>query len=227
MPSRTHIDEVKAAELLWKLSSIVKKEFDSLPSSCQQTFLLCDSDDDSSALYRVQESLSKRRRRAVSVESVEGLYRNPSSPVLSCRPVAIVEGSPSLSSARCVDHHDWSNRASVDTPAIPSLIANTEIPLPPSYGKRKRETFVGQKTNTLSVRATLKKKFSWKQYPEVRHCDGCYFPSPAELKYLFAILTYLDICYPSWKNTWWPTKTTISSTPLGTTPRSKGSTTTA
>ena len=40
------------------------------------------------------------------------------------------------------------------------------------YGKRKRESFVGIATKSGTVRATLKKKFSWKQYPEVSHRES-------------------------------------------------------
>lgn len=59
-----------------------------------------------------------------------------------------------------IEHHDWSNH--VGSYKESSFQGTTK-----KQGKRKDDSFVGQMPRSL-VRATLRRKFSWKQYPEVR-----------------------------------------------------------
>jgi hypothetical protein len=75
-----------------------------------------------------------------------------------------------------LDHFDWGSK-----PPPPPLLLSSPLglnvlhqkqrggPSPVKNSKRKREGFVGTAAKPeVAVRGTLRKKFSWKQYPEVR-----------------------------------------------------------
>jgi hypothetical protein len=80
-------------------------------------------------------------------------------------------------SAENLEHFDWSNIGSPANknhyPSSPLLLVGSSSP--PSdllkqskNSKRKREGFLGTATKqNVAVRGTLRKKFSWKQYPEL------------------------------------------------------------
>lgn len=97
-----------------------------------------------------------------------------------------------LHAADHLEHFDWSQRRAPPAPAEKhkaSSLLRVESSPPPSSppplddlggnnnnkhqgnsknSKRKREGFVGQaQTPEIAVRGTLRKKFSWKQYPEL------------------------------------------------------------
>mmetsp|Transcript_11365 Transcript_11365/g.27400 ORF Transcript_11365/g.27400 Transcript_11365/m.27400 type:complete len:168 (+) Transcript_11365:557-1060(+) len=80
------------------------------------------------------------------------------SPLLSPASISTVRQSraavPDL-----IEHHDWSNRVGSYKQSLQVTIKK--------QSKQKDESFVGQ-IPRAKVRATLRRKFSWKQYPEVR-----------------------------------------------------------
>ena len=177
--NRTFTDEDVAAQLLWQMKAIATKEVESLPVACKQTFLddafflTHDSDGDSSS------SCSSGRKRTVSAESVEMMVTST-----SLSPFKILSGPTSNvqdQTQDAVDHHDWSNRSDSSATlqerspgegsglTIQKSIESPTLVATPGqrYGKRKRESFVGQTAKSGVVRATLKKKFSWKNYPEL------------------------------------------------------------
>jgi len=152
-------DEHAAARLLWQLKAIATKEVEkvNLPYSCIDSF------------YIDPTLSSKGRGRTISIESVDFAI-NSSSPVLSYTPKAYFDGKPSLvfgnsgdKSIDHLDHHDWGPAAQKPTPR-PSLISTDEGA---RQSKRKRESHVGLTTKSGIIRCTLRKKFSWKQYPEL------------------------------------------------------------
>mmetsp|Transcript_80151 Transcript_80151/g.120470 ORF Transcript_80151/g.120470 Transcript_80151/m.120470 type:complete len:243 (+) Transcript_80151:253-981(+) len=165
--NRAAYDEDLAARLLWQMKAIATKEVESLPLGSKQTFL---SDVFSPASHDSEEESSGGscgRSRTVSVESVEMLTSH--SPFKLSMLSSPGDGSRSVYTEDGVEHHDWSNRSgspSSGPPVLPSLQA-PKLATGHRYGKRKRESFVGQSTKAGTVRATLKKKFSWKQYPEL------------------------------------------------------------
>jgi len=57
-----------------------------------------------------------------------------------------------------LDHHDWSSHVGSYNQQAHEIIKKKS--------KRKNESFVGQ-IPKAKIRATLRRKFSWKQYPEV------------------------------------------------------------
>jgi hypothetical protein len=72
-----------------------------------------------------------------------------------------------------LDHHNWGS-AEVSPVAIKKtaymehpLLCNTNDII--KQYKKKKESFVGLSSKIGSVRATLRKKFSWKSYPELEN----------------------------------------------------------
>lgn len=171
------VDEQTAAKLLWQVKAIATKEFESLPHDCKQNMFTTDmisvTSEDSSEV----EELSDRRRRTVSIESMDMLSYSTISPK-PVKTITIIDsrytdspGSPGSQSDTSMEHHDWSKRVAStscdDSLAAPSLTSSPTVLITQKYGKRKRENFVGLSTKAGTVRATLRKKFSWKQYPEL------------------------------------------------------------
>jgi hypothetical protein len=106
------------------------------------------------------------------VGSADMVRSTLSSPVLSSMSFTVIEARPSLISSRsdCMEHYDWSKHATQVVPkggTSPSLLPSPAFIVTQKYGRRKRESFVGLTTRPGTVRAKLRKKFSWKQYPEV------------------------------------------------------------
>lgn len=167
------VDEQTAAMLLWQVKAIATKEFESLPLYSKKNIFINDAysvtSEDSSEL----DELSERRKRTVSIDSIDMLSYSTESPKSSFKTITIIDArftdSPGSDS---MEHHDWSKRVTStscdDSLVAPSLTSNPAVLITQKYGKRKRENFVGLSTKTGTVRATLRKKFSWKQYPEVR-----------------------------------------------------------
>ena len=165
-------DEAVGAQLLWQMKSIATKEVESLPPRVISSFLLEDMPSPQTSHDSEEESTSDGRFRAVSVDSTLDMASAPSTPVLTSSPIRFISSKTTIPpSPDCMEHHDWSKRASSSPHAVliaaPTLLPGPEIVLGRKYGKRKRESFVGLTSKTGSVRATLRKKFSWKQYPEV------------------------------------------------------------
>ena len=171
------VDEQTAAKLLWQVKAIATKEFESLPQDCKQNIFTSDMISVTSEDSSEEEELSDRRRRTVSIESMDMLSYSTMSP----KPVKTITilgsrytDSPASQSdsSGSMEHHDWSKRVTNtscdDSLVAPSLTSNPTVLITQKYGKRKRENFVGLSTKVGTVRATLRKKFSWKQYPEVR-----------------------------------------------------------
>lgn len=165
---RTKNDEAAAARLLWQVRAIASKEFDSLPFHTKQNLFMTDVRSVSSEESEEDFPFFEQRRRAVSIESMDVMPYENSSPAPTLKRISIFNNrfteSPSVDS---VEHHDWSKRvAPIEELSAPSLSPKPRLLLH-KYGKRKRDTYVGLETETGSVRATLRKKFSWKQYPEL------------------------------------------------------------
>lgn len=156
------------AELLRQMKAIATKEVEHLPVGIVHTFFL-DETRFLSSRASEEESDSDARRRAVSVESID-MVTSALSPVLSSKSISFFSPRSSLpATPEGMEHYDWSKRASSPSDACASLSFS---PTPKGlimqkYGKRKRESFVGQTSKSGVVRATLRKKFSWKQFPEV------------------------------------------------------------
>jgi hypothetical protein len=162
------VDEQAAAKMLWQVKAIATKEFESLPLHSKNNLFhegaaSVTSDDSSKA--------PDRRKRAVSVESMDMASLQHMSPVIFPKTITLIDPRGTDSpGADSIEHHDWSQHLSDDcglsvfSPSLDPSGLTTQ-----KYGKRKRESFVGLKTKGgKSVRASLRKKFSWKQYPEVR-----------------------------------------------------------
>jgi hypothetical protein len=168
------VDEQTAAKLLWQVKAIATKEFESLPHDCKQNIFTSDmisvTSEDSSEV----EELSDRRKRTVSIESIDMLSYHTASPK-PVKTITLIDSrytdSPCSQSDASMEHHDWSKRVTStscdDSLVAPSLSSNPPALITQKYGKRKRENYVGLSTKAGTVRATLRKKFSWKQYPEV------------------------------------------------------------
>jgi len=160
----TSSDEKAAAKLLWQLKAIATKEVEkvNIPYSCIDTFFIDPATTPS----------SEGRGRTVSVESVD-IAINAIPPILTYIP-KVHHVRPSLlldkintrennNTVEHLDHHDWGPPVKNITPS-PSLITAEDRS---RQSKRKRESHVGLTTKSGIVRSTLRKKFSWKQYPEL------------------------------------------------------------
>lgn len=187
-------DEQTAAKLLWQLKAIATKEVEnvSIPYSCIDSFFL----DPVVSL--------EGRGRTISFESAD-IAVNSVTPVLSYVPKTIVEPKPFLldiprdNAIDHLDHHNWGPPRG-QKPPRPSLINVGEEGRKAS--KRKRESHVGLITKSGIIRSTLRKKFSWKQYPEVSSSwYGKVLSNVAEYLTKF-ILVHPRICsHFSWKIT--------------------------
>lgn len=155
----TSNEEQTAAKLLWQLKAIATKEVESvnIPYSCIDSFFI--------------ESMgsSEGRGRTVSVDETMDIAIKTITPVLSGIPKTLTERNQFLldstreKSVDHIDHHDWSPQTEKKFPHL-SLIGVEEGT---RQSKRKRESHVGLTTKSGIIRSTLRKKFSWKQYPEL------------------------------------------------------------
>ena len=167
--NRTSADEAVGAQLLWQMKAIATKEVEALPVSTMQSFFLGEVSSVSSQDSE-EESTAGRRGRTVSLGSVDMITSSSSAPFGSSASISFIATKPSLppSSPDSMEHYDWSKRVSpCILPTSASLLTEPQLMITQKYGKRKRESFVGLTSSTGIVRATLRKKFSWKQYPEV------------------------------------------------------------
>lgn len=183
-------EERAVAKLLWEVKAIATKEFESLPSDYQQNiFTINDAASVTSEDFSEDYELSDRRRRTVSIESMD-MVTSTSSMIAAASPNKLTSKTISFIDSRrfltdspagddsedTMEHYDWSKRVMSSPSTLlddslletPSLISSpASVLITQKYGKRKRENYVGLLTKKGSVRATLRKKFSWKQYPEV------------------------------------------------------------
>lgn len=150
LSTNTSNDEQAAAQLLWQLKAIATKEVEnvSIPYSCIDSFY---------------SDTMGGRGRTVSVDSGDlGVKRiSPVLPYVSKS--SFLLDSPREKPIDHLDHHDWGPVAPKKIPSSP-LIRTEEGT---KHGKRKRESHVGLTTKSGIIRCTLRKKFSWKQYPEL------------------------------------------------------------
>ena len=181
-------DDQAAAELLWQMKRIATKEVleelrpmnRTISFALSTTDSVCSSQDSSEELADLMHYPMGKRTRTVSFGSVD-TASSASSPTSSTMSL-LDTPRPSPSNKRIdnqedtLQHFDWSHRV-VSTPEVISSPLRTSTKSPQGgelvkvtrNSKRKRESFVGTSTKSGVVRATLRKKFSWKQYPEVRN----------------------------------------------------------
>ena len=227
------VDEHTAAKLLWQVKAIATKEFESLPLDCKQNIFTSDmisvTSEDSSEV----EELSDRRRRTVSIESMDMLSYSTVSPK-PVKTITIIDSrytdSPGSQSDTSMEHHDWSKRVTSpscdDSLAAPSVTSTPTVLVTQKYGKRKRENFVGLSTKAATVRATLRKKFSWKQYPEVSNpVIGTIVDAYCTLSFHLNSHTCFDPRTCSWKSILYQTRMSILNSRRGTIRLSSASTT--
>jgi len=166
------VDEHTAAKLLWQVKAIATKEFESLPYNCKQNIFVNDAVSVTSEDSSDFDEVSDRRKRTVSIDSIDMVPYSTASPKSPVKTITIIDAtftdSPGSDS---VEHYDWSKRVTStpcdDSLTAPRLTSSPTVLITQKYGKRKRENFVGLSTKNGAVRATLRKKFSWKQYPEL------------------------------------------------------------
>ena len=165
-------DDAAVACLLWNLKSIATKEVENLPHHTVDSFL--SEAQPSSTPFSSHKSeeegwfRSDIRSRTVSLDSRDCFVDKSS--ILSMTGKQSSSNASSLSpqtDSGYLDHHDWSNREE-SFKFRPSRMKAKSIPTT-KVTKGKSEGFVGQTTKSGVVRATLRRKFSWKQYPEVRY----------------------------------------------------------
>lgn len=166
------VDEQTAAEMLWQVKAIATKEFESLPLGSKQNIF---HDDGASVTSEDSFEAPDRRKRTVSLESMDMTSLVELSPMVLPKTISLI--NPRLTDspgADSMEHSDCSQRLDSDFLDDCALSAPSPCPGPvdlitQKYGKRKRESFVGLATKGgKPVRASLRKKFSWKQFPEVR-----------------------------------------------------------
>lgn len=171
------VEEQVVAKMLWQVKAIATKEYESLPPTSKQNMFRNDTPFETS--QDSYEAAPDRRKRTVSIESFDRSLSPYSSPIIAPRIITLIDDTSRFSDSSVADsmeHHDWSKRVPFlldesDTSSLPPSpspgLRSTEL-ITQKYGKRKRENFVGLTTKGgRTVRATLRKKFSWKQYPEV------------------------------------------------------------
>lgn len=103
------------------------------------------------------------RGRSISFATEEltrELSASPSTTLPPSSPVSIsTTKQPKTVPSALLDHHDWSSH-------VRSYNHQLQVTIK-KKSKRKDESFVGELPKA-KIRATLRRKFSWKQYPEVR-----------------------------------------------------------
>ena len=166
------VDEQTAAEMLWQVKAIATKEFESLPLDSKQNLF---HDDVASVTSEDSSDAPDRRKRTVSVESMDMASLGVSSPALFPKTIALIEPRATDSPGpQTMESSEWCRRRNSDLlDDDDALSASSSGPdrglILQKYGKRKRDSFVGLTTKGgKAVRASLRKKFSWKQFPVVR-----------------------------------------------------------
>jgi len=168
MGSKAKANDAEAvAYLLWQMKTIATKEVENLPNHSVASFLLDlpppspFTSSPSPSQKTKEERLLRvdQRSRAVSVESIDNITENV--------PITLTPAKRSKNNGY-LEHHDWSKRDSIKF-GRPSR-NNPKTRPGPKNSKSKSESFVGQTTKSGIIRATLQRKFSWKNYPEV--CIG-------------------------------------------------------
>lgn len=151
------LDDEAVASLLRDVQMIAAKEVE--------------VDHDSNSMGREGNALTRYsassapmlRGRSISFASEElscNLSSSPSTPTRPLSPPSISTlKQPKVVPPNVLEHHDWSNHVG-PRKQKPQVIIKKK-------GKRQDESFVGQ-IPKAKIRATLRRKFSWKQYPEVR-----------------------------------------------------------
>jgi hypothetical protein len=162
-------EDEAVAHLLRQMKVIATKEVEKLPLHALESFLFQETPSVCSSQGIEEESFrSDVRKRTVSVESIDSVVSKTPSTKLYSMPLskAYVPTGPRTSSDHpdFIEHHDWSQH---DVFRSKPQLATAKVMAAKKHGKRKAESFVGQTTNSGVVRASLRRKFSWKQYPEV------------------------------------------------------------
>jgi hypothetical protein len=165
----TACEDEAVAHLLRQMKVIATKEVETLPLHALESFLFQETPFACSSLEIEEDSFrSDVRKRTVSVESIDSFVsKTPSTKLPS-----VTSSKASVSAGRrtssdhpdFIEHHDWSQH---DVFRSKPQLATEKVMAAKKHGKRKAESFVGQTTKSGVVRASLRRKFSWKQYPEV------------------------------------------------------------
>lgn len=166
------VDEKTAAQMLWQVKAIATKEFESLPLDSKQNLF---HDDAASVTSEDSYETPDRRKRTVSVESMDMVSLVESSPARFPKTIALIEPRAADSPRpQSMEGGEWCGRRTSDLLDDDDALSASSIGqdrglIIQKYGKRKRDSFVGLTTKGgKAVRASLRKKFSWKQFPEVR-----------------------------------------------------------
>lgn len=161
-------DDAAVAHLLWQMKIIATKEVERLPIHTLASFLKDgDSSVDGCSRQNPGETVFPldNRGRSVSVESSDCF---PSNQISSTTfRAGTLSASSSNTDLTCLEHHDWSKPEERSSPRTKSYVIHSKVQITKKLGKRKAESYVGLTTKSGHVRATLRRKFSWKQYPEV------------------------------------------------------------
>lgn len=165
----SHVGEAEAvAHLLREMKAIATKELESLSFQALDSVLSQTPPLKYSSIGVEEEPRSDVRKRTISVESDDGIINNKNSKKLAslclCKTPVPTGPLTSLNHSDYIEHNDWSNCDALRSD--PQLATSNASPAKKG-AKRKSESFVGNTTKSGIVRATLRKKFSWKQYPEV------------------------------------------------------------
>jgi hypothetical protein len=155
-------DEAVVAHLLWQMKVIATKEVERLPLHTLESFLIDPPNTECNSQKFEEEFRSNVRGRTVSVGSYDCAPKNSSLDTLAVHNTSTSEDSSSTDLIS-LEHNDWSKQEGFRSKP---RAARKKI-LITKHGKRKTESYIGLTTKSGFVRATLRRKFSWKQYPEV------------------------------------------------------------
>eukprot|EP00980_Cylindrotheca_fusiformis_P010672 scaffold2381_cov128-Cylindrotheca_fusiformis.AAC.13 len=162
-------EEEAVAQLLRQMKVIATREVEKLSHHALESFLSFEPAFPSSSESIEVESMSLARRRTVSLESADAFLPKNASNLISSLSLSKVSSRPTCSCHdEFIEHHDWSTCDPVESD--PSLLVQTTGSVR-TKSKRKLEVFVGQTTEGGVVNATLRRKFSWKQYPEKEYFE--------------------------------------------------------
>ncbi|CAJ1946517.1 unnamed protein product [Cylindrotheca closterium] len=151
------LDDEAVASLLRAVKTIAAKEVEVVDPVAKLNLL-----DRSPQRRHCAPTSPMLRGRSISF-ATEELTRDPSarasasSPLLSPSSISPVRPQPRAVVPDLIEHHDWSKR-----------VGSYKESLQQTIKKRKDGSFVGQ-IPRAKVRATLRRKFSWKLYPELEH----------------------------------------------------------
>jgi len=179
------VDEKAVAAMLWQVKAIATKEFESLPHDSKRNLFYPPQYETTTTTDTTTSEDSyevpDRRKRTVSVESMDLASYTDLSPLILPKTITLMDSNKMLVDSTAVGTLDsteeeyWPRNLTEDfddgdlsTPSLSQENNPTAGLITQKYGKRKCESFVGLATKGgKTIRASLKKKFSWKQFPEV------------------------------------------------------------